>query len=174
MQSACTLPSPVWFGAVMQLTRRVVLALSAIALTAAAVSVTVYVTVIASVNADAKRAFVDVFEDQLTEFDGFFVNLAQMLRGVADAVSAMDSFPSHASFERVRVTIGCCILEPMCCVCGVEGGACGSCSRDIGRVTVGFKCDFPTAVSHSVATVAMHAHPRCEIPRARHPPPFAV
>ena len=67
----------------------------------AAVVVTVYVTVTASIEDDARAAFREQLSRDISGFSLFFKESVTALRSVADSISMLPDFPSRDHFERV-------------------------------------------------------------------------
>ena len=68
---------------------------------AIALSAGVYLNMIGTIEEDAKAAFKGQFSPGIAYFQSFLQSNAAGLRGMADAISAMPTFPNHDAFQRV-------------------------------------------------------------------------
>ena len=83
------------------LRRTTTAALSLICAVTIALSAAVYLNMIGTIEEDAKAAFKGQFSPGIAYFQSFLQSNAAGLRGMADAISAMPTFPSHDAFQRV-------------------------------------------------------------------------
>ena len=85
----------------MKLSRGAVAALATVAAVTIATAAVVYTSVHNSAIEDARSAFGELVSTDVNLFRNLLNNTATASRGIADAVSAMPSYPSRASFQRV-------------------------------------------------------------------------
>ena len=83
------------------LRRTTTASLSLICAVTIALSAAVYLNMIGTIEEDAKAAFKGQFSPGIAYFQSFLQSNAAGLRGMADAISAMPTFPSHDAFQRV-------------------------------------------------------------------------